>query len=150
MHKLMLICAALAIACGARAADVWEGSLTIAASGTAATNTIDLANSGTVIDSIIVYNSGDTNAAVTIAAADHGVYTTVDTFTPAAAGGEIQYPQRPVLSYSGQNITTGTVFFVKSNINTNYVSFIAKQLRTIVTRGVTNTAATISVRVYGH
>lgn len=146
---LLLTTALLLAAPAVQAADIWEGTLHIAPGDTAATKLIDLAASGTQIDSIVVYNSGINTAAVIVAASDIGHYTTLETFATAAANGELKYPARAVLSYEQQHVVTGNVVIAKNNVISNYVPYVAQQLRVTAARPATNSYSVFTIRVYG-
>ena len=143
-----LCCVAAALAqAGPRSVDHY---LTIPAGSTCVTQELPVASQGWTLDRIVMYNAGAVTAAVSVAAADLGVYTAVDAFALSAGGGESRRPPGIAVPQAGYTyVVTGDVALVKEVIATNYAPVAVRDLRFIAAKATNATDVVIYYRIYG-
>lgn len=109
----------------------YDGVITMTAGETAQTNIVPLAAGTFEIDSIVFYNAGAVTAAVSVAASDIGVYTSLASYALSASGGSVQYPRRAEVAHT----------------TTNAYRYVARDLRVISNKPTNATDVVIYYRV---
>jgi hypothetical protein len=157
--KKLLLLAAFCVALGsmlARCAPALagprsvDGSITLAAASTAETQNVALASEAWDVDRIVFYNAGAVTAAVTVTAADLGVYTAMDSYALAAGGGQSQWPRRAELSYHQSTLLdTNDTAVSALNISTNYGIFTVRDIRIVANKNTNAAPVILNYRIYG-
>lgn len=137
MKKLMIACAIMTLAVGARASDngVFEKTIAIGAAATVYTNYVDL-GVDTFKDVLkITFNNATAVTATTVTATeDVGVWTTIDTSAVTKGSTGVVYPVR---TYNQTTLITSG----DTNVTSVVALYPAKRLRLITTLSGTNGTA---------
>lgn len=128
-----------------------DGSFTIAASGTAATQAVNLASEAFEIDRIVVFNDGDVAAAATAYASDIGALTALESWSLAANAGQSRSPRRTELTYLPFQVVTNDVIVSGLNVGTNSSARLwqARDVSIVGTKATNATASVIYYRIIG-
>jgi hypothetical protein len=154
LKHLILMAAVVAVTCtvapisqaGPRSLD---GTIALAAGDAAVTQEFSLASQAWEIDRIVFYNSGAATAGVTVAAADLGLYTTLDAYALAAGGGQNKWPRRAELSYNQATLLdSSNVVVTAANVVTNYQPFLVRDLRLIAVKGTNAVPVPLVYRIF--
>lgn len=147
----LMIALMMALAPSAQAGPFYsEGTITVAAGATSASDVVALTAAAVEIDRIVVANSGAVTGAVVFSAADLGAYTAIDTFAIGATNALSQYPPgRASLDYRQALVVTGDVVLVRQTVSTNYVPFAVRDLRIDAYKPTNAADVVFSYRIFG-
>lgn len=145
MKKLMIACAIMTLAVGARASDngVFEKTVAIGAAATVYTNYVDLgADTFKDVLKITFINATAATATTVTATEDIGVWTTIDTSAVTTGSTGVVYPTRTFTEVAtGGYYETNDVLVATTITTTKKDLYPAKRLRLITTLNGTNGTA---------
>jgi len=154
-RTLMIAGAFCALGMSAALAQAWPDSLefevALTSGQTAVTQAVPLVSDAFEIDRIVLVNDSTATCAVTVAAADLGVESALESFAFAAAAGESRAHRTALLVYETQYVVTGNVALAKSVVTTNYAGrALARDLTVTVHKATNAVPMTVRGRIFGY
>lgn len=156
MKKTMLICGALCAlglsgALAQAVPDTLEFEIALTSAQQAVTQAVPLVSGAFEVDRIVIYNDSTATCAVSVAAADLGVDTALESFALAAGAGESRTHREAQLDYLTQYVVTGNVALAKSVVSTNYAGrALIRDLTVQVFKATNAVPTTVRGRIYGY
>jgi len=131
--------------------DSLEFEVALTSAQQAVTQAVPLVSGAFEVDRIVIYNDSTATCAVSVAAADLGVDTALESSALAAGAGESRAHRTALLVYETQYVVTGNVALAKSVVTTNYAGrALIRDLTVQVFKATNAVPTTVRGRIYGY